>query len=417
MLSHLIALILQSPGAASLSAAAIMATVTGGILVYARRVPAWTWRVFLRLAAVEMTVTNGEVAFDWIETWLDAQPQTKRSQVVMLRAARVWDPNGEQYRETWKLVPGNGSHLFRFSGRFFYIQRSSTREPTGNREKAFETIRIVTLGRSTRPFYDIVNAARLLENNANQVVSVNVWSLRWRAVPGKTPRSLDTIVIEPEKQSKLLADIDWFISSPEWYHSRGIPYRRGYLFSGPPGTGKTSIVLGIATYLRRPICILSLSSVPSDTALFAAISDAPNNSIILIEDIDCATASAVGPASVKSDETQDGMGVTKAGLLNALDGISVPDGRIFIMTTNHPERLDPAIVRPGRVDYREVFGKLEAPEQMAMALRFYADAHAAFKPLPSPVTAAEMQEAFMLNPDNPSAARAYLVRKTLEIAS
>jgi chaperone BCS1 len=95
--------------------------------------------------------------------------------------------------------------------------------------------------------------------------------------------------------------------------------------------------------------------------------------------------------------------VSKAALLNALDGITTPDGRIFIMTTNYPERLDAALMRPGRADVHETFGYFEAAEQIQMAQRFFDD----FIPLPFAVSPAEMQAAFMQFHNDSEAARVH----------
>jgi chaperone BCS1 len=228
------------------------------------------------------------------------------------------------------------------------------------------------------------------------------------AAAGKSPRSIETIILQPGQKERILSDLNWFSMAKDWYVERGIPYRRGYLFSGPPGTGKTSAVLAIASHLKRQVCVLNLGSVEDDDSLFSAIADAPPEAIILIEDIDCAV-SAQGREKREGDEDKARGGVTKAGLLNALDGITTPDGRIFIMTTNYPERLDAALIRPGRADVREEFEWLEPAEQKLMGTRFYGENM--FTPLTHRVAPAAMQASFMMFPDNPGLARKHLEMK------
>ena len=125
----------------------------------------------------------------------------------------------------------------------------------------------------------------------------------------------------------------------------GIPYRRGYLLYGPPGTGKTSFTLAIAGALKLNICYLNLAGERmDDDGLNRALNQAPANSIILLEDID---------AIFRQRETvgrKKGRSVSFSGLLNALDGVRSQEGRILVMSTNHRERLDPALIRPGRCD-------------------------------------------------------------------
>lgn len=125
----------------------------------------------------------------------------------------------------------------------------------------------------------------------------------------------------------------------------GIPYRRGYLLFGPPGTGKTSFTLAIAGALKLNICYLNLSGDRlDDDGLNRALNQSPANSIILLEDIDAIFRKR------ESVEKRRGRSVSFSGLLNALDGVRSQEGRILVMSTNHKERLDPALIRPGRCD-------------------------------------------------------------------
>ena len=144
------------------------------------------------------------------------------------------------------------------------------------------------------------------------------------------------------------------------YNERGIPYRRGYLLHGPPGTGKTSFIGALAGHIGYSICTLSLSErTLDDDRLAFLLSNAPPNCFIVLEDIDAAL-----PPPNKSNSSEkiehpayQGMTrVTHSGLLNALDGITSSEERILFMTTNHPERLVPALIRPGRVDVKRHFG-------------------------------------------------------------
>lgn len=125
-----------------------------------------------------------------------------------------------------------------------------------------------------------------------------------------------------------------------------MPYRRGYLLYGPPGTGKTSFVQAVAGALKLNICYLNLSGGRfDDDGLNRALNDAPAHSIILLEDIDGIFVEREAVSVQKK-----GRNVSFSGLLNALDGVRSQEGRITIMTTNHREKLDPALLRPGRAD-------------------------------------------------------------------
>jgi hypothetical protein len=149
-------------------------------------------------------------------------------------------------------------------------------------------------------------------------------------------RALDTIILKEGQKEALVADLDEFLANRELYAKYGVPYHRGYLIYGPPGTGKSSLVHALATKYRHSIYTVSLSDVSNDAAFERLVSGVDRVGFLLIEDID------------RFGRT----GVSASALFNALDGIGTPDGLITILTTNHPDRLDPTLLRPGRIDYR-----------------------------------------------------------------
>lgn len=109
----------------------------------------------------------------------------------------------------------------------------------------------------------------------------------WVKVMSKKARTLDSVVLDTDIAETLTKDIKDFQDSGEWYMSKGVPYRRGYLLYGPPGTGKTSFVQAISGALKLNLCYLNLSSGEVDDDLLnRLLSEAPEHSIILLEDVD-----------------------------------------------------------------------------------------------------------------------------------
>jgi len=402
-LSNIITTILQNQVVTGLSFTAIL----GAIIFQLRNVPRILIDATLRFLTVQLTVVSTDMAFDWVDRWLAQQPYTKRAKMLTLRAQAEDDdmPLASNYSEVhdaqWNLSPGPGLHMFWWRRRPVFLERNYLSKESDNRRgKPVEMLRFRTLGRSQRIIRRLVTDVRQ-HTLASDMVSIRVWSDHyWNNVRGKKHRPLDTIILRDGQIERIVDDVTWFQGARPWYLNRGIPYRRGYLFTGDPGTGKTSLVMGLASHFGLPICVLSLSTVTDDNALFSAFSEASTNAIILIEDVDCAY-----PAQIRETDKESGR-VTKAGLLNAIDGITTPDGRIFIMTTNFPERLDPALIRPGRADVHERFDLLGPTEQERMALRFYG--HLPFTPVLAPISPAVMQAAFMLHPTDPRAAHEYL---------
>jgi hypothetical protein len=157
-------------------------------------------------------------------------------------------------------------------------------------------------------------------------------------------RPLDSVVLADDQRERIVADLEYFLSTEERYLELGLPWHRGYLFYGPPGTGKTSLAKALAAEFRFNVYYINLAVVESDAKLVELFANIDSGrSFLVLEDIDIVQAA--------KDRTDDKKGVTLGGLLNALDGIATPHGLITLMTTNDREILDPALIRPGRVDF------------------------------------------------------------------
>ncbi|KAF9224135.1 P-loop containing nucleoside triphosphate hydrolase protein [Gyrodon lividus] len=184
----------------------------------------------------------------------------------------------------------------------------------------------------------------------------------WRWNGARQKRPMSSIVLQPGVKDMLLADCKDFLCSEDW-HVLGIPFRRGYLLYGVPGSGKTSLIHSLAGELGLDIYVVSLSSKGmSDNTLSTLMGHVPSRCILLLEDLDAAftrsvsrDASSTGApttstSSNSSNDTNDGSTLSLSGLLNSLDGVAAAEGRLLFATTNHIERLDPALSRPGRMD-------------------------------------------------------------------
>lgn len=172
-------------------------------------------------------------------------------------------------------------------------------------------------------------------------------------------RPLSSVIVDGNTKEELRQDAIRFLGAEEWYASKGIPYRRGYLLHGPPGCGKSSLVTALAGDLRLPIVLVPLNDKSmSNGNLMSILGESPKDSIILIEDIDCVLPR--GGLNQSARDMMMRMGhepVTLSGLLNAIDGVGAQEGRLLFMTTNHIDRLDEALIRPGRVDVQFHLGK------------------------------------------------------------
>ncbi len=171
-------------------------------------------------------------------------------------------------------------------------------------------------------------------------IFTNASSGSWYEVGVIKGKDIDNVFIEDKEA--IITDINSFIDREKWYSTRGIPYKRGYIFHGQPGNGKTSFSLAIAKHFNRDLYVLNLNDLEKDIQLIRTFSEIKHNSILLIEDGDAILGSRDGGKTRMSFSA----------LLNCMDGVYSRHGLIAIITTNHIERIDPALIREGRIDMK-----------------------------------------------------------------
>jgi adenylate kinase family enzyme len=163
------------------------------------------------------------------------------------------------------------------------------------------------------------------------------------------------------EKDALVADLDRFVAKKEFYRTKGINFKRSYLFFGPPGTGKTSVATAIAKHLVYTLHVINLASIKDDLVLQRMATYIGRKSVVLLEDIDC----VLTDRDVKSDN------LNFSTVLNFLDGLYAPSDCVFVLTTNHPEALDEALTRKGRVDFALRIGYPSVQDIEAFMSDFY----------------------------------------------
>ena len=277
---------------------------------------------------------------------------------------------------------GSDIHVFEYHGVRFLMSRSVGQTITTGHDRKpldLETITLSTWGKDNTALkgiiYDALRAAvKVQTEEFNVFVLSNGWMSGWERALSKKPRTLDSVVLDEDLSAELLADAKTFLDSADWYSARGIPYRRGYLLYGAPGCGKTSFCQVLAGALKLDVCMLNLTSENlDDNSLAGHLRDAPINAVILLEDVDAVFTERSAVAGTGSAGGKRS-GVSFSGLLNALDGVASQEGRLFMMTTNHLERLDPALVRPGRCDVKVELKKASKVQMSRLLKRFFPEA-------------------------------------------
>lgn len=333
----------------------------GGAVAYLKGFPKKIWNLFLHLFTVSLNVNSNEYTYSWILRWLSKQSYMNRTRRVSSKYL-----NGESV-----LVPALGHHLFLWKRRPVWFNWYEESGKTGSYDMGAmasrQDISIRIFGRSRKLLRELMIEAEAYIN-AEATGKLEVWKRAGSWEGGWTseyrePRAASSLFL-PKDAHGILDDAKAFLAKSTWYRSTGIPYRRGYLFYGPPGSGKSSLAVVMASELHIPLYVLNLSTIRDDNALEQIIYKISTEDpcILLIEDID----TAVPDRGVDKAKNFFSLGT----LLNALDGVLARENIILVVTTNHKEVLDPALIRPGRIDRLIEFTNATA-EQIHQAIQLF----------------------------------------------
>ncbi|KAF8184488.1 P-loop containing nucleoside triphosphate hydrolase protein [Pholiota molesta] len=359
--------------------------VIGGTVETARRASVSAWNGFVDSFFLTAHFSQDDYPYDWLMHWLAKQPSWGRSREFEIttrsvnRTGITQSTTGdleEEEDEDETLVHGrrkrkvafmpslDTTHTIYYRGHWLRITRTKAYQDYHHGS----SLKISVVARNNDVLKKLVlEAKREYEKDAEHRVHIFMADTTygcWRWNGARQKRPMSSIVLQPGVKDMLLADCKDFLCSEEWYAERGIPFRRGYLLHGVPGSGKTSLIHSLAGELGLDIYVVSLSSKGmSDNTLTTLMGNVPQRCILLLEDLDAAFTRSVSrdekstgapTAATAKDaaatEATDGSTLSLSGLLNSLDGVAAAEGRLLFATTNHIERLDPALSRPGRMD-------------------------------------------------------------------
>ncbi|KAF9526991.1 BCS1 N terminal-domain-containing protein [Crepidotus variabilis] len=350
-----------------------------------------------RRMLVTLEINNKDRSYEWFLTWM------ARQTAAQARAQKRWAPWARSHQlsvETtveqrkngsssalFKLVAGPGTHYVQYKGAWMQVKRErETKSMNMMSGTPWETVTLMTLSRDRNLFSELLTEARdiAMRGQEGKLVIHTAWGTEWRPFgQPRQKRPLQSVVLGSGVSQTIENDLKAFLDRRQWYADRGIPYRRGYLLHGPPGSGKTSFIQALAGSFSYDICVLNLSERGlADDKLFHLLSNAPERSFVLIEDIDAAFN-----RRVQTSEDGYQSSVTFSGFLNALDGVASGEERIIFMTTNHPEKLDPALIRPGRVDLMQLIDDATPEQSQILFDRFYRETDT-----PNSLPASELQK-------------------------
>lgn len=392
---------------------------------------AWTyfsdyvWGMVEKYLMSVVRIRTDDEIYNMIMTWVAAQKFAQGSRNFIVNTninSRSWflwryQDDDEESEETeegsdigqpkkkpLQYTPSFGSHFFWYNGSFLLFERHENREQSGFLVVSErEEISISCFGRNPRILKELLIDARAqyMKKDESKTLIYRAAAASnqggdpsWQRCMSRSSRPFSTVILNEKTKSSLIEDVTDYLNpaTRRWYANRGIPYRRGYLLYGPPGTGKSSLSLALAGFFRMRIYMVSLSSpMANEENLATLFAELPRRCVVLLEDIDSAglthsrevskngtspqeevqeAAAAVAPG--KPVVPVGAPRLSLSGLLNILDGVASQEGRILIMTTNHLEKLDKALIRPGRVDMTVSFGLADADMTAAIFRAIYA---------------------------------------------
>ena len=320
----------------------------------------------------------------------------------------IYFDEDDEEAQDFELSPGYGFHWFFYQKRLIWLDREALNEKMMNARRMPEKITLRTIGRDQGIIRRIILEAQKTTAKVDGI-TVRTWEGDyWRNMGLIKKRPMNSIVLRPGRAKRMIADATVFLASEDWYADRGIPYRRGWLLYGSPGTGKTSFVIALAGLLNMPIYVLNLNAVSTDGALANALSSVSKRAVLLIEDVDALNSQITHKRSKKQTKNAEDR-LSTSGLLNAIDGVMATEGRLLVMTTNHPDKLDPALTRAGRIDLKEEFELADRDDAWNLFCLFFGpinylrqDFLTSFGPRRREQPA-QLQELFIRHRDDPAA--------------
>jgi mitochondrial chaperone BCS1 len=347
-----------------------------------------------RRLLVDVEINNRDESYTWFLYWLRLHEQGRIASQVSA-SKRTWFgsvlqrltpsmrqlsietetvklPNGA-INAHFALVAGPGRHFLRYRNAFIAVNRVRETKQYDKDGKPWETITLTTLYSQRHVFESMFQEAHELavENTEGKTPIYMPRTMTWERFGNpRQKRPLESVILDQGVKERIVGDVQDFMHSEKWYADRGVPYRRGYLLYGPPGTGKSSFIQALAGHLNYAIAILNLSERGlTDDRLNHLLTVIPERTFVLLEDVDVAWANQ----RTTDPDGYHGANVTMSGLLNALDGVASAEERILFLTTNHVEKLDAALIRPGRVDMTVHLGNATAYQIEQLWRRFYED--------------------------------------------
>lgn len=396
---------------------AVLGGVALGLLHQLRSIPTILWDFLISRFTVDISMHSSDDMYEALQEWLNniRFDSLRRS----YRIVSMWDSrsNGRLFsgRSTMPepvYAPDRGWYLCWIHGKFCWVycgrpNPEDEKNVGGYTYKVNEYLYIRYWGRN-RAFADRILAEVAETYRKRHIVDTGVFlpsDNGWSFHSKLRPRNEMSVVLDGPMLQDIIDDISSFLDSDAQYEQLGVPYKRNYMLAGPAGTGKSSLIHYLAAYFHRDIYYLDPQDTSGSTKILNMIGSIPPSSFVLMEDFDCLFRAVTD--SNNGTERTPGLST----LLNVLDGVASKRGVITFVTTNYPDRIDPTLVRRGRIDRRFDLGLCSTDQLRRLFLRFFPDEpqlaveFGASVP-PNTVPPASVQEWLLAHRSDPRAAAA-----------
>lgn len=369
-----------------------------------------TWTYFISLFTSSVTISGQDPIVDEVQTWLRKVPMFLPSHALRGESSYFikkrdadndyddWDYDDEGQRvqkddqePAFKMLlhRSNQVQLFRHQGRFFIVKKDGA--DNLYKPSDVSSMTFFCFGWSPKPITSLLADI----DKCQKTVQEERWTTirthedhgygNWSRPQTKLARPITSVDLDQGQRDMIVNDLAEYLdpATKQWYHRLGIPYRRGYMFYGPPGTGKSSLAMALAGHFKLDIHVLSLlDKNMNDHSLNRLMKSMGGKPLVLLEDIDSAGIGRDFDDEDSDDESEDGWrhkqkksNVTLSGLLNAIDGVGAPEGHVLIMSTNHIEKMEEALVRAGRVDIKVKLDWCSHSQTRDIFLRMYSQTY------------------------------------------